>query len=73
MTTEGLFQQPVNERAVRPGAGGWGEVSAVGGEDALLRDILARIADHPINQIDDLLPWQWRPAAEARASTEKAA
>ncbi|MBM3273258.1 MAG: transposase domain-containing protein, partial [Alphaproteobacteria bacterium] len=24
-------------------------------------DVIARIADHPINQIDDLLPWKWRP------------
>jgi len=22
-----------------------------------LRDVLTRIADHPINRIDDLLPW----------------
>jgi transposase len=22
-----------------------------------LRDVLSRIADHPINRIDDLLPW----------------
>jgi hypothetical protein len=26
---------------------------------AYLTDILARIADHPINKIDDLLPWRW--------------
>ncbi|KAF0129134.1 MAG: transposase [Methylocystaceae bacterium] len=28
--------------------------------EAWLADIIARIADHPINRIDDLLPWKWR-------------
>lgn len=27
--------------------------------EAYLADVLARIADHPIRQIDALLPWQW--------------
>ena len=29
--------------------------------EAYLADILGRIADHPIHQIDALLPWHWKP------------
>ena len=35
---------------------------------AWLADVLARINDHPINRIDDLLPWKWRAASAKLAA-----
>ena len=51
------------------------ETAKLNGHDpeAHLADILARIADHPINRIDELLPWRWPSTAQTQASTEKAA
>ena len=31
--------------------------SLIGSAEAYLREVLTRIADHPINRIEDLLPW----------------
>lgn len=46
------------------------ETARLNGVDpmAWLADVIARIADHPINKLDEMLPWRWpdqRPKAKA--------
>ena len=36
--------------------------------EAWLADVIARIADHPINRIDEMLPWNWRRNAPQAAA-----
>jgi hypothetical protein len=35
---------------------------------ALLADVLARIAEPPTSRLDDLPPWNWRPVADKLAA-----
>jgi transposase len=35
---------------------------------AWLADVLARIAEHPIQNLDQLLPWNWNPIAAKLAA-----
>ena len=49
----------LGEICVRPKGSGHADLQ--GCEQAWLTDTLARIADHKINRIDELLPWRFTP------------
>ena len=40
--------------------------------EAWLTDVIARIGDHPINRIDELLPWQWQMARQIQTLEQAA-
>jgi len=37
--------------------------------EAWLTDVISRIASHPINRIDGLLPWNWHGSEPAKLSS----
>jgi transposase len=39
---------------------------------AWLAHTLARIAAHPAHRLDELLPWNWKPAKDAAAPAQAA-
>ncbi|AJP73464.1 hypothetical protein TS85_19230 [Sphingomonas hengshuiensis] len=41
-------------------------VTLLMGEEAWFTDVIARIGNHPINRIDELLPWNWHAAREVQ-------
>ena len=43
------------------------------GPQAWLADVLARIAAHPVQRLDDLLPWNWKPHSALETGLRKAA
>lgn len=53
-------------RGIAMGRKAW--LFAGSGRGRQLADVLARIADHPSQQRDNLLPWTWAAVSDRRAA-----